>query len=334
MALPSTGSLSIKGTAGLTSSIAYCVDGNTTGNKSLTTLSQSASKTAPHGMREFYGYGGTTLVVGWASTTPTTVTECSTCKFECMRIECSNLSSGYVFLPKICYRATLSAGSCYSVLSKRSGDAVWVNETGWITSASGSFCHFNVDNSIYLDIAVALCGTPTSCVCVCLPNPPATWSTGSGTITRGDNICWTTCFPQTDVCLCTGIPYTCTSTSLCCDIYFPICIYGRESADVLTVCFCYGTTLDKSGDAYFYVSENGGAWSLKASIIGDDCIGSFTHTGIDSNDTLCGRIAITAGIGDVSEACLFLGNPPAAFTSGSGAIYRCTPYGQTISVTG
>lgn len=54
--LPASGSLSIKTAAGSGRSIAQEVDGNTTGNKSLTTLSLLAGKTEPHSMLEFYGY--------------------------------------------------------------------------------------------------------------------------------------------------------------------------------------------------------------------------------------------------------------------------------------
>lgn len=54
--LPSSGSLSIKSAAGAGRSISMEVDGNETGSKSLTTLSTTASKTAPHSMLEFYGY--------------------------------------------------------------------------------------------------------------------------------------------------------------------------------------------------------------------------------------------------------------------------------------
>lgn len=39
------------------SSIAMAVDGNITGSKSLSTLSTTAGKSAPHSMIEFYGYG-------------------------------------------------------------------------------------------------------------------------------------------------------------------------------------------------------------------------------------------------------------------------------------
>ena len=56
MALPDSGSLSLKTAAGEGRSIAQEVDGNTTGNKSLTTLSVTAGKSAPHAMSEFYGY--------------------------------------------------------------------------------------------------------------------------------------------------------------------------------------------------------------------------------------------------------------------------------------
>lgn len=56
MALPGSGSLSIKNAAGAGRSISQEVDGNETGNKSLLTLSTTAGKTAPHGMVEFYNY--------------------------------------------------------------------------------------------------------------------------------------------------------------------------------------------------------------------------------------------------------------------------------------
>lgn len=54
--LPESGSLSLKSAAGAVRSISSAVDGNETGNKSLTTLSVTAGKTAPHSMLEFYGY--------------------------------------------------------------------------------------------------------------------------------------------------------------------------------------------------------------------------------------------------------------------------------------
>lgn len=54
--LPGTGSLSIKNAAGAGRSISQEVDGNEVGNKSLTTLSVTAGKTAPHSMTEFFGY--------------------------------------------------------------------------------------------------------------------------------------------------------------------------------------------------------------------------------------------------------------------------------------
>lgn len=67
--LPTTGSLSIKSAAGAGRSISQQVDGNETGNKSLTTLSTTAGFTAPHSMLEFYGYP--------TSTAPDPVTNCS-----------------------------------------------------------------------------------------------------------------------------------------------------------------------------------------------------------------------------------------------------------------
>ena len=70
--LPTSGSLALKNAAGAGRSISQQVDGNETGNKSLTTLSVTASKTAPHSMLEFYGYGagstfGNSFFVGAAA---------------------------------------------------------------------------------------------------------------------------------------------------------------------------------------------------------------------------------------------------------------------------
>lgn len=56
MALPASGSLSIKSAAGASRSISLEVDGNETGNKSLRTLLTTAGKTS--GMTEFYSYSG------------------------------------------------------------------------------------------------------------------------------------------------------------------------------------------------------------------------------------------------------------------------------------
>ena len=53
MALPTSGDLSLKTTAGVSRSIS-CAVGSTSG--SLTTLSITAGKSSPHCMREFYGY--------------------------------------------------------------------------------------------------------------------------------------------------------------------------------------------------------------------------------------------------------------------------------------
>lgn len=71
MALPASGSLSIKGAAGVGRSISQEVDGNETGNKSLATLSTSAGKSAPHGMIEFYSYTSVVVAPGPVSNVTT-----------------------------------------------------------------------------------------------------------------------------------------------------------------------------------------------------------------------------------------------------------------------
>jgi len=65
MALPTSGSLSIKATAGTDRSIACEIDGDITGNKSLLALGNSAfgSSEQPHSMSEFYGYSSKSLTL-------------------------------------------------------------------------------------------------------------------------------------------------------------------------------------------------------------------------------------------------------------------------------
>lgn len=66
MAMPSSGCIALKYCiSGIAcSSVACAVDGNITGNKSLSSLSVSAGKTTPHCMREFYGYSsGSNIVI-------------------------------------------------------------------------------------------------------------------------------------------------------------------------------------------------------------------------------------------------------------------------------
>lgn len=65
--LPSSGSLSLKSAAGAGRSISQEVDGNETGNKSLTTLSLTVGFTAPHSILEFYGYPPAPAVPGTPS---------------------------------------------------------------------------------------------------------------------------------------------------------------------------------------------------------------------------------------------------------------------------
>lgn len=63
--IPASGSISIKSAAGQERSVAYEVDNNLTGNKSLTTLSVAAGKSSPHSLLEFLTYDkGTTTVNG------------------------------------------------------------------------------------------------------------------------------------------------------------------------------------------------------------------------------------------------------------------------------
>lgn len=59
--LPASGNLSIKDAAGLNRSIAWEVDNNLTGDKSLATPAAAAGFSPPYSMSDFYGYDhGTT----------------------------------------------------------------------------------------------------------------------------------------------------------------------------------------------------------------------------------------------------------------------------------
>jgi len=101
MALPASGNLSLKDAATISRSIAQEVDGNIIGDKSLCALSLTALKTAPHGMREFYGYSNTSTVsiITYYSTgsegTP------NVCRRACLCITPA-LTSGQCFCAQLC----------------------------------------------------------------------------------------------------------------------------------------------------------------------------------------------------------------------------------------
>lgn len=72
MALPISGNLSLKNTAGVGRDISLEVEGSViTGNKSLASISVLAGKTTPHAMTEFFGYGGATLAIVGGEATAT-----------------------------------------------------------------------------------------------------------------------------------------------------------------------------------------------------------------------------------------------------------------------
>jgi hypothetical protein len=82
MAMPLSGCLGIISCPGGTcTSIAQAVDGNVTPPKSLSALSVSAGKSAPHSMLEFYGYAPVTTktLSILPISTQSTLTVCCTC---------------------------------------------------------------------------------------------------------------------------------------------------------------------------------------------------------------------------------------------------------------
>lgn len=149
MAMPTSGSLGIKTCPNSVpcTSIAQVVDGNVVGNKSLSTLSTTAGKTAPHCMREFYGY----------SNAPTL----------CVNPTSATFSSG--------------AGACNICVCASSSNSwsVVENET-WISIVNGS----GVGNGTFtISVLKNLTGNPRiATVCVTSSAPTAYVSVSQGAL--------------------------------------------------------------------------------------------------------------------------------------------------------
>lgn len=140
MAIPLSGSIGMKICPGnvACTSIAMAVDGNTTGSKSLLTLSTTAGKTSPHCMREFYGYAAISKTL-----TPVLLISnyTSTYQYECWQMcLCPAITSGTwtysggVFLET---STTLGTGSYARFRVKCNGTYVCTIGTG---SAYGVYC--------------------------------------------------------------------------------------------------------------------------------------------------------------------------------------------------
>jgi hypothetical protein len=195
MAMPLSGSLGIKSCpdGGACTSIAQAVDGNTSGNKSLTTLSVSTGKVAPHSMLEFYGY--TT-----APTNPTVsilllsdpVSE-STCCCVCGCLITSNvMPSNDCYFPDYCWRLCANNESnshaCVSVICNNTSIyscainncAIFDCNGTWTTTARKVDCNdcIHIVTGVYngtIDSSVMACVQVTSITqCVgtyCLGSP-------------------------------------------------------------------------------------------------------------------------------------------------------------------
>ena len=147
MAMPASGSLGIKicpGSVACTS-ISQAVDGNVTGDKSLSTLSTTAGKSAPHCMREFYGYASATLCVN-----PT-----------------SALLAVFPSICGICVCASASNDWCAIVDPI---DDTWINITTPATccgTGSGMLCFGAVKNASGPERYGTICvdsSAPTACI--------------------------------------------------------------------------------------------------------------------------------------------------------------------------
>lgn len=179
MALPVSGSLSIKNAAGNDRSIAYCVDGNITGDKSLSTLSVSAGKSAPHAMTEFYGYTDNTCF----------------CFGTCVStVSCATRQAAYVPVCMYNRSGVVTVNMCATFsLSKLQTGCVWTRENGGIVAtkrtSTGGFTQTGIDTDDTLCVGMDLCDQNfpeplLGDIGVCLCPTPATWTSGSGTAVR------------------------------------------------------------------------------------------------------------------------------------------------------
>lgn len=139
MAMCTTGSLSICATAGTDRSISTAVGG---GSGSLSALSTTAGKTAPHSMLEFYGYGSTLCV------NPSTI------NFAVAALNCC-----------ICVCTTAGNTWCYVVDAI---DDTWINLVDPIPECCG------IGNSTFCLSASRNSSGPERCGTICIDSSAPT----------------------------------------------------------------------------------------------------------------------------------------------------------------
>lgn len=165
------------------SSIACAVDGNAVGSKSLSTLSVTAGKSAPHCMREFYGYDS---AVYFSYDGDFTCTSTSTCQDKWWNIDMTGRVSPKVMT--VCFDIQTSNFGKFSNVSfyTKENTGIWIEKcVVQGSNISSSFSHTLIDYNDTLCARIKAYGTTTnSCSILTLQNPPAVYTTGSGTISR------------------------------------------------------------------------------------------------------------------------------------------------------
>lgn len=189
MALPTSGNLSIKTAAGTIRSIALEVDGNTTGSKSLVSLSNSAGKSAPHGMREFYGVAIPDIRFGTVTCTTGTFSSACSCTAR------GDVESGSIINVTFCYCAINPGGgqaNFYFFKNTSSGPPT----IGLSSSGSGDYTLTSIDSNDYAFTSVEVfCGAPGNSIegCICIKTITVTTGSLSYVIKNPDS--YRACFP-------------------------------------------------------------------------------------------------------------------------------------------
>ena len=180
MAMPASGSIAIISAPQACGSICAAV-GCASG--SLTTLSVAAGKSAPHCMREFYGYASS---VDIDYNGGTYICSISTCMDKYWTVAMTNRVSPNVMTLCFSYEQTMGKLTNVCYLTSENGGG-WVTRAGPISvTGSGSFAITGIDYNDSLCARISMSGDGTIAEGIlCLQNPPAVFTTGSGTITRG-----------------------------------------------------------------------------------------------------------------------------------------------------
>ena len=182
MAMPASGCIALRTCiVGIAcSSISCAVDGNATGSKSLSTLSTTAGKSAPHSMSEFYGYDPN---VYFYFTTGGICCQSSTCSDIWWNVSMSNRVSPNVVT--VCFEI-LTAGfskfsdTCFMTKENTGSWVVKCQVTG-INVITG-FNHALIDYNDTLCARIKAYSTTIDANNTLeLPSPPAVFTTGSGT---------------------------------------------------------------------------------------------------------------------------------------------------------